>query len=421
MWTAWHLLEREPDARVVLLEAGRCGHGPSGRNGGFVRRCGVSRPTLRERFGDAPARDEPSTPRPRRVATIGAWCEAQGVDAWYRAAPHLMVSRAPAQDALERARRDGEGVVALDGRRGPRALRLAAVPRRPRGARRARPCSPRGSASGCARGCSTAACAIFEHSRVRSLRGRRSRAAETAGGACAPDGGRSPSAPRRGALQPLRDRLTVSSSHIVLTEPVPDVLEALGWTGGEAITDGRTLAALLAHDAATAGSLFGWGGGRMAVGARTGGRDGGRPRGAPRDTARPRALLPGARRAAVDARLGRPDRRLPDPPAAIVSAARRPRCTRVRLHGQRRRALAPAPAASLAALALGRDRRRRALPIVDPPPKRVPPEPLRVMGAAAIRRALVAKEAAEQDGRTPSPVARALAAVPARMGMHIVR
>ena len=59
--------------------------------------------------------------------------------------------------------------------------------------------------------------------------------------------------------------------------------------------------------------------------------------------------------------------------------------------------------------------------IVGPPPKRVPPEPLRVAGAAAIRRALVAKEAAEQDGRDPNPVARALAALPAKMGMHIVR
>jgi hypothetical protein len=75
---------------------------------------------------------------------------------------------------------------------------------------------------------------------------------------------------------------------------------------------------------------------------------------------------------------------------------------------------------ALAALALGQTEGVAALPIVGPAPK-VPPEPFRVMGAAAIRRALVAKEAAEQDGRTPSPVARALAGVPARMGMHIVR
>ena len=36
MWTAWRITELEPEARVVLLEAGRCGTGPSGRNGGFV-------------------------------------------------------------------------------------------------------------------------------------------------------------------------------------------------------------------------------------------------------------------------------------------------------------------------------------------------------------------------------------------------
>jgi hypothetical protein len=33
----------------------------------------------------------------------------------------------------------------------------------------------------------------------------------------------------------------------------------------------------------------------------------------------------------------------------------------------------------------------------------------------------VAKEAAEQDGRRPNVVARTLAALPERMGMHIVR
>ena len=46
---------------------------------------------------------------------------------------------------------------------------------------------------------------------------------------------------------------------------------------------------------------------------------------------------------------------------------------------------------------------------------------MRVIGAAAIRRALVAKEAAEQDGRRPPPLARAVAAVPALIGVHIVR
>ena len=45
MWTAWHLLER--GARVVLLEADVCGHGPSGRNGGFCETLWSNLPSLR--------------------------------------------------------------------------------------------------------------------------------------------------------------------------------------------------------------------------------------------------------------------------------------------------------------------------------------------------------------------------------------
>ncbi len=72
-------------------------------------------------------------------------------------------------------------------------------------------------------------------------------------------------------IRPLRSRLSVTSSHIVLTEPVPDVLEQLGWTGGECITDGR----LLVHYFRTTRDgriAFGWGGGRIAYGARLHGR-----------------------------------------------------------------------------------------------------------------------------------------------------
>src|SRR5919108_2238995 len=36
LWTAIALHEREQSARVVVLEAERCGAGPSGRNGGFL-------------------------------------------------------------------------------------------------------------------------------------------------------------------------------------------------------------------------------------------------------------------------------------------------------------------------------------------------------------------------------------------------
>ena len=72
-------------------------------------------------------------------------------------------------------------------------------------------------------------------------------------------------------VRPLRSRLSVTSSHIVLTEPVPDVLESIGWTGGESITDGRTF---LHYFRTTRDGriLFGWGGGQLAMGARLDGR-----------------------------------------------------------------------------------------------------------------------------------------------------
>src|SRR4051794_14652664 len=112
LWAAWHVLEAEPDARVVILEADRCGFGPSGRNGGFVQSMDLSLPTLTERFGAAAAR-ELAAASAESVRDIGAWCEAEGVDAWYRTAPHLVVSAAPAQDGVGAAAVDGSPVVAL--------------------------------------------------------------------------------------------------------------------------------------------------------------------------------------------------------------------------------------------------------------------------------------------------------------------
>src|SRR4051812_19885319 len=48
LWAAWHAAEA--GASVMVLEAGRCGHGPSGRNGGFVSSLALNRPSLTERY-----------------------------------------------------------------------------------------------------------------------------------------------------------------------------------------------------------------------------------------------------------------------------------------------------------------------------------------------------------------------------------
>src|SRR3954466_9849714 len=53
MWTAWHLARA--GAAVLLVERAGGGHGPSGRNGGFVESLWHGLDTLRSLFGDARA------------------------------------------------------------------------------------------------------------------------------------------------------------------------------------------------------------------------------------------------------------------------------------------------------------------------------------------------------------------------------
>ncbi len=418
MWTAWHVLEAQPDARVVLLEAGRCGHGPSGRNGGFVSSLDLSIPGLREDVGEAGAVAWADAAR-ATVDAIGAWCEAEGVDAWYRRGGELLVSTAPAQDGVSADAIDGARVIAQDAAQA-----------------RARCDSPVFRGGVFVPASATVHPARLAFGLLGRLLDRGVRVCEwsrATGMRPAPEGVTVTTATGRvtartavfavnaasGTLAPLRNRLTVSSSHIVMTEPVPDVLDALGWRGGESISDGR---ALLHYLRTTRDDriLFGWAGGRMAAGARTGGRmevD-------PEVVATVRAALvrwfPQLEGRALAHAWGGPIDVSPTHRPAIVGLRSVPAWAAFGFTGN---GVGPSHlfGRTLAALALDRRDPVTRLPFVDPAPRRVPPEPLRVAGAAVIRRALISKEAAEEEGRAPDPLAEALTALPGLIGVHIVR
>jgi glycine/D-amino acid oxidase-like deaminating enzyme len=419
LWTAWHLLAAEPDLSVVVLEAGRCGHGPSGRNGGFVTGVDLSLPALRREFGDAAAEAWAAAAR-ATVDAIGAWCEAEGVDAWYRKGGELVVSTAPAQDG-------GTGVDAVDG-----ASVLAQTAEQARGrcdspvfragvfvpdaatvhpARLAFGLRERLLARGariCEGSRATGIRPVPEGVSVRTASGRvRARIAVFALNAAS------------GTLEPLRNRLTVSSSHIVCTEPVPDVIEQLGWRGGEAISDGR---ALLHYTRTTRDGriVFGWAGGRMAAGARPGGRmevDQEVVAQVRADLLRFFPQLAGRRMAHA---WGGPIDVSPTHRPAIAGLRGLPAWAAFGYTGN---GVGPAHLLGRTLAALARDRRDEVtrLPFVEPPPRSVPPEPLRIAGAALIRRALVRKEAVEEAGARPDPVTAAVAAAPRLFGLHIVR
>jgi glycine/D-amino acid oxidase-like deaminating enzyme len=220
------------------------------------------------------------------------------------------------------------------------------------------------------------------------------------------------------AIRPLRSRLAVSSSHMIVTEPVPDVLAELGWTGGEAISTARRY---LHYFRTTAdGRIAFGGGGVLAYGARLGGRvelDVGAAAELRAEIARFFPALHGRR---IDAAWGGPVDVSPIHVPCVGSLAGE------RIHyvcGFTGNGVGPAHlfGRTLAALALDRRDPVTHLPFVDPLPRGVPPEPLRIAGAALIRRALIRKEAAEEAGTRPDPVTAVVAAVPNLLGLHIVR
>ena len=399
MWAAWHLAEA--GASVALLEAEICGLGPSGRNGGFCSSLDLQ----------ADPRSDLGVAGRASVEAIGTWCEDHDVDAWFRAAPHWVVSTAPAQDGACFEDIDNRHVLALD----PAAVQERCASPVFRGAVEVA-CGatvhPARLAFGLRARLVERGVRVFERTRVRALHGT---VAVTGGGRVRAGHAIVTAGAAGAALGPLRGRLTVGSSHIVMTEPVPDVIEELGWTGGEAISDGRALLhyTRVTHDDRI---LFGWAGGRMGAGARTGRRmevDAEVVAQAAEDMLR---WFPALEGRAIEHAWGGPIDVSPTHMPEIRSLSDRAWAA----HGYTGNGVGPSHLFGkvLADLALGRG---TTLPLLDPPARRVPPEPFRVAGAAVLRRALVRKEEIEERGETAPLALRALAAVPERLGMRIVR
>ena len=450
LWTAWHLKKLEPEASVALLEAGVCGHGPSGRNGGFCNSMWFSLPNMRRRWGDEAGL---AVARASREAVDGveAFCREEGVDAWFRRGGYLQVSTAPAHDGVW-----DEAVVACreleNGNRGSggdaspvRVLDPSEVAERCaspafRGGAfyvDAATVQPARLAQGLRARLLVAGVAIHEHSPVRRLsascsfvppgggtshqhRAGSGVVAETDGGTVRAGAavvaiGGAAKAPRA----PLRNALTVTSSHIVLTEPVPELLEEIGWTGGECITDSR---ALIDYFRTTPDGriAFGWGGGRISMGARLRGRSELDREAVDAAAERLRAYFPGLAGRRVTHAWGGPIDVAPTHTPIVVP-----------LSGSRSFAAAgytgngvgPSHrvARTLASLALDRRDDHSRLPFVDPDPQHVPPEPLHWLGGELIRRALTHKENAELSDHRPHPISSVLSKLPELVGFHIGR
>jgi glycine/D-amino acid oxidase-like deaminating enzyme len=94
LWTAYHLLRRDPTLKVAILEAEIAGFGASGRNGGWCFAGFPLSPTeLTERYSRETARAI-SLAMYDSVDDVGAVCEREGIDAHYAKGGELEIARA---------------------------------------------------------------------------------------------------------------------------------------------------------------------------------------------------------------------------------------------------------------------------------------------------------------------------------------
>ncbi len=208
-------------------------------------------------------------------------------------------------------------------------------------------------------------------------------------------------------LPELRRAFVIVSSDIVITDPVPDELQRIGWRDGASISDSR----LMVHyyRTTTDGRIaFGKGGGKITYGARIGCSFSGASPIAPQLTERLRARYPSMVTVPIAASWAGPiDRTLDGLPFFFTLG----RPDLVCGAGYSGNGVGPTALGGriLCSLALGRDDEWSRCGLVRSPPQGLPGEPWRYIGGRVVRSAVARKERAEDAGRRPARIDLALA------------
>jgi glycine/D-amino acid oxidase-like deaminating enzyme len=415
LWTALALREREPSARIVLLEAERCGSGPSGRNGGFVHGYWASLAKAQKALSD-----EDAVVLARAGEQIIPAMRALPDDVWLREGGLLMVSTTAAQDqaiddAVRAADKAGapQHAVALD-RDGVAKLVESPAFRRGVFFPECATVQPARLVNALRRAALDAGVALHEHTRAEQI---------TDGVVTTPRGSVHADAvvvatnAAMSGWAPVRRHVTNFGSYVVLTEPVPELLREIGWADGLAVVDAR----MFIHYFRTTNDgrmLMGSGTGPIGFGGRVDDRFTQDAASSARAERGLRRLLPGLEGARVERSWGGP---------IDVSADHLPFFGTVpgtRIHyglGYSGHGVGPSWLGGqiLASLAVGRDDEWTQLPLARRRVPALPPEPLKRIGGGVVRAAIIACEEADERGVRPSLIARAGAAIPRLLRMQI--
>ena len=393
LWTALELKRANPAARVVLLEGARCGDGASGRNGGFLHGYWASLPRLVELFG----REEAVALAQESTGVYDA-VRALGEDVWLTEGGMLTVAIGPAHDAeLEHAAAVAAEVGAPEEAVLIERDALSVDSPAFRGAvfyRDAATVQPSRLVRALRRAALAADVRIYERTPVLGIDGSVARCDRASVSAEEIVVATNASAAVR---WPAARRVAVFRSAIVLTEPVPDLHERIGWVGGEAIADARTY---LSYFRLTDDN-------RVLMGSASG------------DVWRAEEALRQYFPQLADVKVASKWEGAID-----VSSDRLPvvgTVPRTRVHyaaGFTGNGVGPSwlVGRTLARLALHEDVHS---PLLAGRAPSLPPEPLRSVGASVVRRALLAIDDAETAGRQPPRWAGAIRRVPELVGLRV--
>jgi len=412
LWSAIELKHREPSLDVVLLEADICGSGASGRNGGFALtwwgKIGLlaaflgDEEALRLARGSVEAVDDIR----QLFADHGLDCDFHQ-DGWIWAAT-LDVHRDVWSATLAECSRLGAApfdVLAPEevARRTGSAVHLAGV---------LEPCTARVDPAKLVRGLRTIALRlgvrIYEQTPVTDMtRGRPAELATPRGTVTAQKVVLATNV-WAGSIPEFQRTVVAISSDVIATEPIPERLAEIGFTGRECVSDSQMMIHYY-RTTADGRMVFGKGGWGIAMGARIG-------RSFDRSPRRARVVEENFRRiypSLADVRITHDWSGLIDRSAIglpiIGHTGGQPHI--VHAVGWSANAVGPSRIGGkfMASLVLEQDDAWSRSPLVDLAPRTFPPEPVRFLGAHLVRAGVVAKERAELEGRKPGRLASRLA------------
>jgi len=423
LWTALALKARRPALSIALIEAGLCGCGASGKNGGKVHGYWASLSGMSKNLGDDAAL---AVARAGAMAQDGlrAFATAPGRDVWWREAGDVRVSASPAQDAkiatyVDAAKRLGVS----DAVRELSPAEVAAVCHSPvfRGGvmlSEGANVHPARLARALRKAVIETGVQLFENSAMTALdKGTPNRVRTAAGQIIAREVVLATNC-ELAALPQIWPHVTVFSSFAVMSEPAPEKLAAMGWLRDEGFSDMRMFVHYF-RKTADSRVLMGSGSGPISYGG---------------DTTEPYLREDEASAARAERGLRRLLPGLKDVPIAKawggpidVSADRLPffkTLPGTRVHyasGYSGHGVNPTYIGGqcLATLVLSEKDVWSSLPLCTREVPRLPPEPLRVIGGRMIRRAIIACEEAEEQNRQAPPIAAATAALPRLFGLRI--